>query len=75
MLKIRADSGFRAVTRQLPNNVPYAAKQSLIHEFQGGWEDAAMACFAEVHRTFKEVLGGLASRHFDRYSGLKAATW
>ena len=63
------------MTRELPNNVPYAAKRSLIRSFQQSWEAAAMTCFEEVHRVFKEVLENLARRHFERYTTLHAAAW
>ncbi|KAI9058586.1 hypothetical protein FKP32DRAFT_1581292 [Trametes sanguinea] len=61
-----------SVTRELPGNVPYAAKVSLIQTFQQNWEDAALACFAEVQSTFKDAVADIVRHEFDRYSALKA---
>ena len=61
------------MTRELPNNVPYAAKMSLIHNFQQCWERVVIDCFEEVHQAFKVVLNDLAARYFGRYDVLKAA--
>ncbi|KAI0363545.1 hypothetical protein BV20DRAFT_1031177 [Pilatotrama ljubarskyi] len=61
-----------SVTRELPGNVPYAAKVSLIQAFQQGWEDTALRCFEEVQAAFKEAVAGFVREEFDRYSNLKA---
>ncbi|OSD00780.1 hypothetical protein PYCCODRAFT_1437127 [Trametes coccinea BRFM310] len=61
-----------SVTRELPGNVPYSAKVSLIQGFQQNWADAALACFEEVQSTFKDAVADIVRQEFDRYSALKA---
>lgn len=61
------------VTRELPNNVPYAAKRSLIHRFQETWPQVAQNCFEEVRIIFQGVLEELSHSHFGSYDTLKAA--
>ncbi|KAH9854523.1 P-loop containing nucleoside triphosphate hydrolase protein [Lenzites betulinus] len=61
-----------SVTRELPGNVPYAAKVSLIQTFQQGWEVIARECFEEVHDIFKDTVADVIHEEFDRYSNLKA---
>ncbi|KAI0746433.1 P-loop containing nucleoside triphosphate hydrolase protein [Daedaleopsis nitida] len=58
------------VTRELPNNVPYAAKRFLIRKFQQGWEEKAMVSFEQVQQTFKTALSEITRTYFARYSNL-----
>ncbi|RPD63557.1 hypothetical protein L227DRAFT_608779 [Lentinus tigrinus ALCF2SS1-6] len=60
------------ITRELPNNVPYAAKRSFMRDFQQTWEQHAMMCFDHVHEVFKNVLGDVIKEHFVRFGHLKA---
>lgn len=60
------------MTRELPGNVPYAAKVSLIQTFQQGWEEIAKECFEEVQEIFKDTVADVIHDEFDRYSNLKA---
>ncbi|PIL30975.1 transporter [Ganoderma sinense ZZ0214-1] len=61
------------ITRELPGNVPYAAKRSLIHNFQQTWETITMSCFEEVQRVTQDVVIKLAHASLDRYGNLKAS--
>ncbi|OBZ74744.1 Interferon-induced GTP-binding protein Mx1 [Grifola frondosa] len=60
------------ISRELPNNVPYAAKVSLIQAFQRSWEQDTLACFDNIHKEFQDVLGELIRSRFDLYGNLKA---
>ncbi|KAI9058580.1 hypothetical protein FKP32DRAFT_1761408 [Trametes sanguinea] len=60
-----------AVTRELPNNIPYPAKRSLIQEFQRSWETHVMECFEHVQMSFKTHLIELIKDRFERFSHLK----
>ncbi|KAI0650980.1 P-loop containing nucleoside triphosphate hydrolase protein [Trametes meyenii] len=60
-----------AVTRELPNNIPYPAKKSLIREYQETWEAHALACFHRVQDDFKRSLGDLIKQRFERFHHLK----
>lgn len=62
----------RHVTRELPNNVPYAAKVSLIQDFQKSWEQSAIVCFETVQKTVDLFLTERIEKHFQQYGNLKA---
>ncbi|KAI8996213.1 P-loop containing nucleoside triphosphate hydrolase protein [Trametes punicea] len=62
-----------AVTRELPNNIPYPAKRSLIQEFQKSWAMHTMACFERVQTNFKTHLVELIRSRFERFNHLKGA--
>lgn len=61
-----------AITRELPNNVPYAAKRAFIRDFQETWGQHTMICFDRVQETFKSMLAELIKDRFSRFSNLKA---
>ena len=64
----------RCLTRELPNNIPYAVKRSFIQQFQHNWELYAMACFDEVEGTFKRILMTIVKEHFGhRFKNLERA--
>ncbi|KAI0743151.1 P-loop containing nucleoside triphosphate hydrolase protein [Daedaleopsis nitida] len=60
------------MTRELPGNVPYAAKLALFQAFQHSWEQSALGCFVEVQDVFKERIAVLVREYFERYANLKA---
>ena len=64
---------FRSVTRELPGNVPYAAKLSLFQTFRATWGTATLSCFSDVEVEFKEAVMELIQEQFSRYSGLISA--
>ncbi|KAH9830095.1 P-loop containing nucleoside triphosphate hydrolase protein [Rhodofomes roseus] len=57
-----------AVTRELPNNVPYPAKVALIKDFQSGWGQLCQHVFNQVGRDFHDVLAELMRHKFQRYN-------
>ncbi|KAI0820101.1 P-loop containing nucleoside triphosphate hydrolase protein [Trametes gibbosa] len=59
-----------SVTRELPNNVPYAVKQTFIQAFQHSWELLVDQCFEAVVHTLKTMLMKLAELHFGRFRNL-----
>ncbi|TFK84004.1 hypothetical protein K466DRAFT_239334 [Polyporus arcularius HHB13444] len=60
------------ITRELPNNVPYAAKRSFMRDFQQSWEYHAMTCFERIQEAFKDVLSDIIKEQFARFGHLKA---
>ncbi|KAL0571649.1 hypothetical protein V5O48_010307 [Marasmius crinis-equi] len=60
-----------SVTRELPNNVPFKAKASLIQEFQKNWPDAAEECFEQVQRATQDFLFDMIEDRFKRHSRLR----
>ena len=62
----------RYVTRELPNNIPYAAKRGFIRDFQQPWEHHAMLCFDRVYASFKDALMEVIKERFDRFGNLRA---
>ncbi|KAH9851169.1 P-loop containing nucleoside triphosphate hydrolase protein [Lenzites betulinus] len=61
-----------SVTRELPNNIPYSAKRSLIADFQQTWGVHATTCFERVQTELKSRLTELVKHRFERFSHLKA---
>ena len=60
------------MTRELPNNVPYAAKVSLILDFQLTREQSMFKCFDAVQKSVDEFLTRHIDQQFQRYENLKA---
>lgn len=61
---------FSAVTRELPKNVPYAAKLSFIKGFQSEWLLVANKVADEVHSTLTKTLMELIGQQFVQYQHL-----
>ncbi|GJE96959.1 Dynamin domain-conaining protein [Phanerochaete sordida] len=61
----------RSLGKELPGNVPYGAKVSLIREFQTSWELDCRKCFVDVQRAFDATLSKLVQQRFERYHELK----
>lgn len=59
-----------SLSRELPTNVPYASKVTLIETFQDSWEQDSRECFDEVYRSFEHTLLSLASDRFKQYDHL-----
>ncbi|CCL98324.1 uncharacterized protein FIBRA_00318 [Fibroporia radiculosa] len=59
-----------AITRELPNNVPYPAKVSLILDFQGSWENLVQCCFQRVYAEYDATVSVLMTNQFGRYENL-----
>lgn len=59
------------MTRELPNNVPYEAKASLIVRFQAKWPEAVEVCFEDVEEATLKVLLRMIEDHFGRFSILQ----
>ncbi|KAI0743138.1 P-loop containing nucleoside triphosphate hydrolase protein [Daedaleopsis nitida] len=60
------------VTRELPNNIPYAAKRTFIRDFQESWERHTMTCFSRVQETFTNALMEIIQLRFSRFGSLKS---
>ncbi|KAH9843658.1 P-loop containing nucleoside triphosphate hydrolase protein [Rhodofomes roseus] len=60
----------RSTTRELPFNVPYPAKTTLIRRFQKTWEDECISCFENIQRHFRLTLSQLINRRFQRFKNL-----
>ncbi|KAI0084205.1 P-loop containing nucleoside triphosphate hydrolase protein [Irpex rosettiformis] len=59
-----------ALTRELPDNVPYAVKVALIRQSQASWAKLAEGCWKNVRRAFEKVLSELVDAKFHRYDHL-----
>lgn len=46
----------RSLTRELPGDVPFGAKVTLMLQFQATWKDLAKTCFSEVRSVMSIVL-------------------
>lgn len=62
----------RSLARELPNNVPYSSKISLIESFQASWEMDTRKCFDTIYQTFDTTLTSLVKARFRRYDHLSA---
>ncbi|KAI0686945.1 P-loop containing nucleoside triphosphate hydrolase protein [Cytidiella melzeri] len=60
-----------AVTRELPNNVPYVVKLMLIKEFQQDWPEIVHNTGQKVLQNLQDVLTSSITAHFGRYTHLK----
>ena len=60
-----------SLSRELPHNVPYASKVTLIEAFQASWKEDARKCFDKVYHTFENTLLSLINQKFKRYDNLK----
>ncbi|KAI0066060.1 P-loop containing nucleoside triphosphate hydrolase protein [Artomyces pyxidatus] len=59
-----------SITRELPNNVPFSAKVTLIKAFQEKWDDAATRCFSSVVAETEQALLTCAKIKFGRWDHL-----
>ncbi|KAL4244709.1 hypothetical protein ABKN59_010897 [Abortiporus biennis] len=57
--------------RELPNNVPYNAKVSLIKQFQRSWEDSTHECAETIRNMFQETLSKVIAEGFGQYKSLE----
>ena len=62
----------RSITRELPDNIPFEAKVSLIESFQRSWKTATMTCFHRVRDSTLKILVEIISKQFERYSNLQS---
>ena len=60
----------RSLTRELPFNVPFKAKISLIQRFFAEWDIHCQRCFDEVTAASAEELKGLIKAHFGEFVAL-----
>ncbi|KAG8993005.1 hypothetical protein FRB94_011150 [Tulasnella sp. JGI-2019a] len=57
-----------SLTRELPFNVPFSAKEGLIRQSMKEWEEHAMDCFNIVRERVAEQLDTLVEKHFGRFA-------
>ncbi|KAJ3722601.1 P-loop containing nucleoside triphosphate hydrolase protein [Lentinula raphanica] len=62
----------QSLTRELPNNVPYESKASLIVRFQTTWPEAVDECFEAVEAATLKVLQDMIERYFGRFNLLQS---
>ncbi|KAE9397400.1 P-loop containing nucleoside triphosphate hydrolase protein, partial [Gymnopus androsaceus JB14] len=62
----------QSITRELPNNVPYEAKASLIVRFQATWPKAVDECFQRVEDVTLKLLFKLVEERFGRFALLQS---
>ncbi|KAJ7735808.1 P-loop containing nucleoside triphosphate hydrolase protein [Mycena metata] len=62
----------KSITRELPGNIPFSAKKSLITAFQSTWLDCAAHCFNLVKHSMLALLMRCIGEKFGRYELLQA---
>ncbi|KAJ7918424.1 P-loop containing nucleoside triphosphate hydrolase protein [Mycena leptocephala] len=62
----------KSITRELPGNIPFSAKKSLITAFQQTWLTCAVDCFAKVKHSMLALLMRCIDEKFGRYELLHA---
>ncbi|KAI0088919.1 P-loop containing nucleoside triphosphate hydrolase protein [Irpex rosettiformis] len=60
----------KSLTRELPFNVPFKAKVSLIQRFFADWDEHCLRCFDDVSDACAEELKALINAHFGEYTAL-----
>ncbi|KAJ6477061.1 P-loop containing nucleoside triphosphate hydrolase protein, partial [Mycena sanguinolenta] len=65
----------RARTRELPGDVPPAAKAALIADFHQTWSRSTEICFERARDSLNEVLSRAMEHFFSRFSNLKRTLW
>ncbi|KAJ3784740.1 P-loop containing nucleoside triphosphate hydrolase protein [Lentinula aff. detonsa] len=58
----------RCLARELPNNIPYEAKASLILRFQTSWPEAVDDCFRGVETDTLKILIKMIEQYFGRFT-------
>ncbi|KAJ7468099.1 P-loop containing nucleoside triphosphate hydrolase protein [Mycena latifolia] len=62
----------KSITRELPGNIPFSSKKSLITAFQQTWFTATAACFDGIKHAMLALLARRIDARFGRYEHLKA---
>ncbi|KAJ7668026.1 P-loop containing nucleoside triphosphate hydrolase protein [Mycena rosella] len=62
----------KSITRELPGNIPFSAKKSLICAFQSTWLKSAADCFDSVKHAMLALLMRCIDDKFGRYELLQA---
>ncbi|TFK46143.1 hypothetical protein OE88DRAFT_1687998 [Heliocybe sulcata] len=60
----------KSITRELPDDVPFPCKVSLIQAFQTTWNSSAIWCFQRVQQSTVNLLHDLLKIQFSRYEPL-----
>ena len=68
-VRVFADSALSSLTRELPHNVPYSAKVTLIQRSFVDWDEHCNRCFGTVHAAALAELKDLVRTHFSAYKG------
>ncbi|KAH8091801.1 P-loop containing nucleoside triphosphate hydrolase protein [Cristinia sonorae] len=58
----------QSLTRELPYNVPFKAKVSLIRKFSEPWIDFSSNCLASIHEVSSDALHQLVHTHFGKFA-------
>ncbi|KAK7044850.1 P-loop containing nucleoside triphosphate hydrolase protein [Favolaschia claudopus] len=61
----------QSITRELPGNIPFSAKKTLIAAFQSTWLACAVKCFDSVKESMFSLLMRCINDQFGRYSRLQ----
>ncbi|KAJ7223681.1 P-loop containing nucleoside triphosphate hydrolase protein [Mycena haematopus] len=57
----------KSITRELPGNIPFSAKKTLITAFQQNWLACAVSCFNDVKQSMVALLLRCIEEKFGRY--------
>ncbi|KAJ6478750.1 P-loop containing nucleoside triphosphate hydrolase protein [Mycena vitilis] len=61
----------KSITRELPGNIPFSAKKSLITAFQHNWLPCAVDCFNSVKHSMVALLMRCIDERFGRFEALQ----
>ncbi|KAF8878222.1 P-loop containing nucleoside triphosphate hydrolase protein [Infundibulicybe gibba] len=61
----------RSMTRELPNNVPFNAKVTLITAYQSSWDESMETCFDDVKRYMLSTLNDKIVQQFHAHERLQ----
>ncbi|KAJ6487722.1 P-loop containing nucleoside triphosphate hydrolase protein [Mycena sanguinolenta] len=61
----------KSITRELPGNIPFSAKKTLITAFQQTWYTCAAECFNSVKQSMLALLVRCIDERFGRYEPLR----
>lgn len=59
----------RSITRELPLNVPFAAKSGLIKAAIREWEQLSLEAFAKIRPQVERIIKDLVADYFGRFTG------
>ncbi|KAL0952898.1 hypothetical protein HGRIS_007116 [Hohenbuehelia grisea] len=62
----------KSIRRELPNNIPFRAKASLISAFQEPWQHNVVNCLQSVQKQLLNLLLGLVETKFGRFAVLQS---
>jgi hypothetical protein len=66
-LKVLLTKNSRSITRELPNNVPFAAKASLIRDATQSWMSISEGLLDKIQPLVEKLIHAMIAAKFGRY--------